>query len=106
MEREQQIKTDTILRRRPLSGVPDIPPAAFPLRQTASAANIYEALRRRFAQSPDAGVLKRLANVVLEPPNPFNPNVRRRPRQDAVILGALIIAALGLAFYFNIAVVG
>ena len=66
---------------------------------------ISEAIRRRFAQSPDAGVLKRLANVVLEPPNPFNPNARRRPRQGAVILAALIFAALGLAFYFNITAV-
>ena len=101
MEPGQQITAEAILRRQPLSRVPDIPPATL-LDRTAAAATINEAIRRRFAQSPDAGVLQRLANVVLEPPNPFNPNARRRPKQGAVILAALIFAALGLAFYFNI----
>ena len=40
--------------------------------------------------------MKRLAKVALDPPNPFNPNARRQPRQDAVILGALIFVALAL----------
>ena len=96
------------LRPRPFcggilsAGFPDIPPATLLLDHAAVAATISEAVRRRFAQSPDAGVLKRLANVVLEPPNPFNPNARRRPKQGAVILAALIFAVLGLTFYFNI----
>jgi hypothetical protein len=102
MEPEQQITAEAILGRHPLSSVPYIPPATLRLDHTAAAASINEAIRRRFAQSPDAGVLKRLANVVLEPPNPFNPNARRRPKQGAVILAALIFAVLGLAFYFNI----
>ena len=34
--------------------------------------------------------------------NPFDPNARRQPRQDAIVLAALIFAALGLALYFNI----
>jgi len=46
--------------------------------------------------------MKRLAKVALDPPNPFNPNARRRPKQGAVTLVALIFAVLGLAFYFNI----
>ena len=52
----------------------------------------------RFAQSPDAGVLKRLANVVLEPPNPFNPNARRRPKQGAVILGRADLRSTRVGF--------
>jgi hypothetical protein len=102
---EQQITAAAILRRQPLSRVPDIPPATFLLDHTAAAVKISHAIQRRFAQSPDAGVLKRLANVVLEPPNPFSPNARRRPKQGAVILAVLIFAALGLALYFNITAV-
>jgi hypothetical protein len=101
MEPEQQITAEAILRRQPVSRVPDIPPTTLLLDHTAAAVTISEAIRRRFAQSPDAGVLKRLANVVLEPPNPFNPNTGRQPKQGAVILAALIFAVLGLAFYFN-----
>ena len=102
MEPEQQITAEAILRRQPVSRVPDIPPTTLLLDHTAAAVTINEAIRRRFAQSPDAGVLKRLAKLALDPPNPFNPNARRRPRQDAVILGALILVALALVFYFNI----
>jgi hypothetical protein len=105
MEPEQQITAEAILRRQPLRRVPDIPPATLLLDHTAAAATISEALRRRFVQSPDSGVLKRLATVVWEPPNPFNPNARRRPKQGAVILAALIFGVLGLAFYFNITAV-
>ena len=81
---------------------PDIPLAKLPDSQTATAAKISEAIRQRFAQSPDGGVMKRLAKVAFDPPNPFNPHARRKPRQDAVILGALILVALALVFYFNI----
>ncbi len=105
MEVKQEITAEAILRRRPLARVPNIPLATLSPSQTATVANISEASRRRFAQTPDAGVLKRLANPVLEPPNPFNPNSRRRPRQEAVILGALLLAVVGLALYFNITAV-
>jgi hypothetical protein len=57
------------------------------------------------AQSLDGGARKRFANAFLEPPNPFNPKARRRPKQDAVILGVLILVALGLVLYFNITAV-
>ena len=104
MGREQQTTAETILRRRPFSRVPEIPPTTFP-RSKTTAANISEAIRKRFLHAPDTGVWKRLANALLEPPNPFNPKARRRPRQDGVILGPLVLAALGLAFYFNITAV-
>ena len=97
-----QITARTIRLRPSLSRVPSIPLATFPASRTATAAEISEAIRQRFAQSPDAGVLNRLAKVVLDSPNPFYPNARRQPRQDAVILGVLILVALGLVFYFNI----
>ena len=102
MELEQKITAAAILQRQALSEVPKIPIATLPVCQTATAAKISDAIRQRFAQSPDAGVLKRLAKVALDPPNPFNPNARRQPRQDAIILGALILVALALVLYFNI----
>jgi len=46
-------------------------------------------------------VMTRLAKVAFDPPNPFNPNARRQPRQDAVILGTLVLVAFALVFYFN-----
>ena len=102
MEREKQITAESILRRRPFNRVPEIQPWIVPKLQTVTAVNIREAIRRRFEQSPDAGVWKRFANAFLEPANAFNPNARRRPKQDAVILGTLILVAFGLILYFNI----
>ncbi len=105
MGREELITAESILRRRTVSRVPEIPTAIFPAPHGATAANVSDAIRNHFAQAPDAGVWKRLANTLLEPPNPFNPNARRRPKLDSIILVVLIGTAMGLVFYFNITAV-
>jgi hypothetical protein len=38
----------------------------------------------------------------MEPANPFDAKARRQVRQEAIVLGALIFTALGLALYFNL----
>ena len=70
--------------------------------QSTSATRIVETFRARFAKACDVGVWKRLSNAVLEPANPFEVKVRCRLRQEAVVLGTLVFAALGLAVYFNL----
>lgn len=105
MDREAPITADSILRLRTLNRIPEVPPSIVPALRVATASNIGDAIRNHFSQAPDAGVWRRLANTLLEPPNPFNPNARRRPKQDSVILGVLIVAVVGLVFYFNITAV-
>jgi hypothetical protein len=70
--------------------------------QTNSAARIVELFRGRFGKAYDAGIWKRLSNVFQEPANPFDVKARRQFRQEAVILGTLILTALGLTLYFNL----
>jgi hypothetical protein len=70
--------------------------------QSPSAARIVETFGARFAKACDAGVWKRLSMVVMEPANPFDVKARRHVRQEATILGALILTALGLAVHFNL----
>jgi hypothetical protein len=70
--------------------------------QSPSAARIVETFRARVAKACDAGVWKRLSNVVMEPANPFDAKARRQVRQEAIILGTLVFIALGLAVYFNL----
>ena len=70
--------------------------------QRPSAARIVESFRARFAKASDAGVWKRLSMAVMEPANPFDVKARRQVRQEAIILGTLILTALGLAVYFNL----
>ena len=70
--------------------------------QTPSATRIVEGFRARFDKACDAGVWKRLSNAVLEPANRFDAKARRQLRQEAIILGTLVLTALGLALYFNL----
>ena len=70
--------------------------------QTPSATRIVEGFRARFGKACDAGVWKRLSNAVLEPANRFDVKTRRQLRQEAIILGTLVLTSLGLALYFNL----
>jgi hypothetical protein len=47
-------------------------------------------------------VWRRLSNAVFERANPFDVKARRRAKLETVILGALILTALGLAVCFNL----
>jgi hypothetical protein len=105
MDRQETITVESILRRRTFTGIPEIPPGIFPAPHMATASLINDTIQNRFSHAPDAGVWNRLANTLLEPPNPFNSNARRRLKQDSVVLGVLILAAGGLVFYFNITAV-
>jgi hypothetical protein len=70
-----------------------------------SATRIVETFRARFAKACDAGVWKRLSNTVLEPANPFDVKAGRQLRQETLILGTLVVAAVGLAIYFNVSAI-
>ena len=70
--------------------------------QTPSATRIVEGFRARFDKAWDAGVWKRLSNAVLEPANRFDVKTRRQIKQEAIILGTLVLTSLGLALYFNL----
>jgi len=70
--------------------------------QSSLATRIVGTFRGRFGKAYDAGVWKRLSNVVLEPANPFDVKARRQLRLEALVLGTFIVTALGLALYFNL----
>ena len=101
MEQDGEITTERVLRLVRSRMRPEIPLEGASI-QSASATRIVEAFRARFAKACDAGLWKRLSNAVLEPANPFDVKARRRLRQEAVVLGMLVFAELGLAVYFNL----
>jgi hypothetical protein len=70
--------------------------------QTTSATQVIGAFRERFGNACDSGICKRLSNTVLEPANPFDVKSRRRVRQEAIIIGTLVCAALAFGAYFNL----
>jgi len=52
--------------------------------QSTPAMQVLEAFRARFAKACDAGVWRRLSNVVLEPANTFDVKPRRRLKQETM----------------------
>jgi hypothetical protein len=101
MEQELEITAESVLHMVRTQTSSPISQEAAGI-QTNSAARIVELFGRRFGKAYDAGVWKRLSNVVLEPANPFDVKARRHPRQEALILGTFLLTALGLVLYFNL----
>ena len=104
MENDVEITAARVLSMGRSTIGPDIPPE-FGGMATVSPTRIVKAFRVRFRKACDVGVCQRLSNALLEPANPFAGRSRRHVRQEAIILGTLILAALGLAVYFNLSAV-
>ena len=65
-------------------------------------AQVYQSLLQIFGRSSGLGCFGTLANWLFEPPNPFDPNQRRRPRPELLILLAYA-ALMGTTFaLFNL----
>ena len=101
MNQDMEITAEHVLRSVRTRISPAIPLEA-PCIKNPPPTRIVETFRRRFGKAYDAGVWKRLANIVLEPANPFDVKARRQLRHEALILGIFIFTALGLALYFNL----
>jgi hypothetical protein len=65
-------------------------------------AQVYESLLQILGRSSGLGCLGTLTNWLFEPPNPFDPHQRRRPRPELLILLAYA-ALMGTTFaLFNL----
>jgi hypothetical protein len=53
-------------------------------------------------QRRDLGLVKAIADMVLEPPNPFDPEARRKPKAGFVLAASLFAIAVSWFVYFNI----
>ena len=104
MEKDIEITTARVLSMGRSTIGPEIPPEFYGM-DTLSATRIVAAFRVRFRKARDVGVCQRISNALLEPSNPFVSRSRRHVRQEAIILGTLVLAALGLAVYFNLSAV-
>ena len=104
MEKDVEITAARVLSMGRSTIGPVIPPECDGM-ETVSATRIVEAFRIRVRKACDVGVCRRLSNALLEPANPFAARSRRHIRQEAIILGTLILAALGLAIYFNLSAI-
>jgi hypothetical protein len=101
MEQDFKITAEQVLHLVRSGGCTGTPVEAVSV-QGASAVQIVDTFRARFAKGCDAGVWKRLSNAIFQPANPFDGKARRQLRQETLILGTLVFTALGLAVYFNV----
>jgi len=62
---------------------------------------IHGMLAKYFSSRPDLGLWKSILNLVLEPKNPFEPQLRRRLRRDSVLVALLAGMPVGAFGYFN-----
>jgi hypothetical protein len=104
MEKDVEITAARVLSMGQSTIGFEIPPE-FNGMDTVCATRIVEAFRVRFRKACDVGVCQRLSNALLEPANPFAARSHRHVRQEAIILGTLVLGALGLAVYFNLSAV-
>jgi hypothetical protein len=100
MEHDNEITAEFILRNRRSKRKFDVPPNA--QSTLPDAKQIKKSAKLRFAKACDAGVWNRIATLFVEPANPFDQKAPRRLRREAVTLGAMILAFLLLALYFNL----
>jgi hypothetical protein len=60
-------------------------------------------IKKSLRQRPDIGLLNAIVNTLFEPPSPFDPKERRKPRV-VFVLGAILFATALFCFcYFNFA---
>jgi hypothetical protein len=50
----------------------------------------------------DIGLRKAIANLILEPANPFDTRARRQPKTVALIATAALVSLAGCFAYFNL----
>jgi hypothetical protein len=53
-------------------------------------------------QRPDIGLRKAIANLILRPANPFDPEARRLLNPVALITGVAVAATASCFIYFNL----
>ena len=58
-------------------------------------------LREDLRKRSDLGLRRAVAQHLLEPPNPFDPNSSQRPQRWFVLSCIVSLAAVGAVVYFN-----
>ena len=66
---------------------------------------LERAMLEQLESRPDYGFWRRIGNLLFEPRNPFEPDSKRSPKKDVVVMGMLLLLALLLVGYFNLTAV-
>jgi hypothetical protein len=66
-----------------------------------TAKEMHAVLAKYLKARGDLGLSKAFLGMVLEPPNPFEPEKRREPRKSFVLVAVVVGLPLAAVFYFN-----
>jgi hypothetical protein len=72
------------------------------MAEQRTAKEVHAMLVKYFKGRRDLGLWTVFLGLVLEPPNPFEPEKRREPRKSFVLVAVLVGLPLAAVFYFNL----
>jgi hypothetical protein len=70
--------------------------------EPVSTSDVYRWLKQELDRRPEFGLRKAVANLLLEPPNPFDQNAERKPRLWILLTAIFMASALSVFVYFNV----
>jgi hypothetical protein len=69
-----------------------------------TAAKVLAGFETSMRRRPDLGLSNRVANILLESRNPFEPQRPRKPKMETVIFGTLFALVVAALLFFNVSV--
>ncbi len=84
-----------VRRRKPLCERADV-------ARPVTAATVLAGFEASMKQRSDLGFVNRVANVLLESRNPFEPTRRRKPKMETVVFEALFVLVVAALLFFNL----
>ncbi|MCI0622301.1 MAG: hypothetical protein L0387_11650 [Acidobacteria bacterium] len=72
------------------------------MRELVSQQEMHERAMLAFRKRIDIGLGNGIASSLLEPPNPFQPEERRRPKRGFVLFLLMSVLIVGTFVYFSV----
>jgi hypothetical protein len=72
------------------------------MARTFARREVHSWLQDHLNGRPELGLGRAVLHVVLEPPSPFEPEARRKPRKGFVLAVLWLLALVGVFVYFNL----
>ncbi len=73
------------------------------IERPVTASEVLSRLEASMRRRADLGLRSRLANLLLESRNPFDPERRRKPKMETVVLWSLFALVVAALLFFNLA---
>jgi hypothetical protein len=72
------------------------------MAKTVTPSEVHSLVRDHLRRCPELGLGKAIVDLVLAPPNPFEPDRRRLPRKAFVLVAFSLLTLAGVFVYFNL----